>query len=318
MGTHIGTPRIVVVGSANIDFIMKMERLPRVGESVTSGTFDRAFGGKGANQAVAAARAAGAGGPGVALVASLGGEPYADDMIASWKEAGLDVSAVIRADTYTGTALIMIGEAGRNYISVAPGANDTVTPERIDAVAHLIAGADYVLTQFEIPEQTLEHLLKTAAAAGVPVVWNVAPMRAVRRDLVGTADTVVVNETEAESITGLAVGDLPSAVAAARSIRDLGARAAIITLGAEGSVVADPDGDAHVKAFPVDAVDTTAAGDTYCGCLVTALAEGRAMPDAVRFASAAAAISVGRLGAQPSIPRRGEIDEFLQRHADGR
>ena len=315
MTTPDSNPGIVVVGSANIDFIMKMDHLPRLGESVTASSFDRAFGGKGANQAVAAVRASGSGSGGVALIGSLGTEAYADDMLESWAADGLDVSGVARADTHTGTALIMIGESGNNYISVAPGANDRMTPERVEAVAERIAAAQYLLMQFEMPEAAVEQLLTVAARVGVPSVWNVAPMRAIRRDLVSQADTVIVNETEAALITGREVEGAAGAIEAAKAIRNLGTRVVIVTLGEAGSVVVDGDGAAHVSAFPVEAVDTTAAGDTYCGCYVTALAEGRTPAAAVRFASAAAAISVGRLGAQPSIPWRHEIDEFENRHS---
>lgn len=314
---QITSSEIVVIGSANIDFIMKMDRLPRAGESIADATFSQALGGKGANQAVAAARSsngAEAGVPAdghVVFVASVGDDQYAADMLLSWAGSGLETSHVSRVAGHTGSALIMIGEGGVNYISAAPAANDKLLPERINALQSILRAARYILIQFEIPESTTERILTVAAEMEVPVVWNVAPMRALRRDLVGMAGIVVVNETEAEAITGLTVSDASGAAAAARAIRELGAGSVIVTLGEAGSVVVSPSGAEAVPAFVVEAVDTTAAGDTYCGCLVTALAEGRDLPGAIRFASAGAALSVGKLGAQPSIPWRREIDEFL-------
>ena len=314
---------IVVIGSANIDFIMKMDRLPRVGESITNATFSQALGGKGANQAVAAAcssKGAGVEAPAgghVSFVASIGNDQYGADMLSSWAESGLDTDHVSRVDGHTGSALIMIGEGGTNYISAAPAANDQLLPERVDSLQSILSAARYILIQFEIPETTTERILRMAVEVDVPVVWNIAPMRALRPDLIGMAGIVVVNETEAEVITGLTVSDGASAEAAARAIRDLGTTSVIVTLGEAGSVVVSPAGVAVVPAFEVKAVDTTAAGDTYCGCLVTALSEGRELPDAVRFASAGAALSVGRLGAQPSIPWRTEIDEFVRSSSAG-
>lgn len=309
---------IIVIGSANIDFIMKADRLPSVGESVTNAEFSQAFGGKGANQAVAAARSVSGAAVNapvegcVSFVASVGNDQYADDMIGSWSESGIQTHHVVKADTHTGCALIMIGEGGNNYITASPAANDRLLPEHISRLAGAIGGASFILMQFEVPESTTEKVLEVAEEKNVPVVWNVAPMRAVRKDLIGRASTIIVNETEAERITGIRVTDTASAESAGAAITKMGAAAAIVTLGAAGSMVADESGSTLVSAFPVEAVDTTAAGDTYCGCLTTALAEGMELPDAVRFASAGAALSVQRLGAQPSVPWRSEIEEFLR------
>jgi ribokinase len=316
------SPQIVVIGSANIDFIMKMDRLPRVGESVTNATFSQALGGKGANQAVAAARSSRGARVGVpaagrvALVASVGSDQYGTDMLESWKESGLLTNHVTRAEGHTGSALIMIGEGGHNFIAAAPAANDQLRPEHIDSLLPVLSAAVVILIQFEVPEDTTERILQVASGVDASLVWNVAPMRALRPDLVGMTDIVVVNETEAELITGIPVTDAATAQKAAGAIRDLGATTAIVTLGEAGSLLVSEDGASLVPAFPVEAVDSTAAGDTYCGCLVTALSEGMKIPQAVRFASAGAALSVGRLGAQPSVPWRSEIDEFISRSSD--
>lgn len=301
---------IVVIGSSNIDFIMKMDHLPAQGETVTGAVFMQTFGGKGANQAVAAERAGGD----VTFISCVGDDPYAPQMLAGFQESGIHIDHIYQAlGTSTGTALIMIGEGGHNYISVAPGANAHLTPERVDAVRDVIADAAYVLMQFEIPPAAIAHVLELAAEEGVPVVWNYAPALPFDVSRLDKVAIVVVNEPEASVLTGLTVTDQASAKAAALKLRELGVNTAIITLGEAGSVVAtgaSPD-VAHIPAFSVAAVDTTAAGDTYCGCLVVALAEGKSLVEAVRFASAGGALCVQRLGAQPSIPWRQEIVAFL-------
>jgi ribokinase len=211
----------------------------------------------------------------------------------------------------------MIGEGGHNYLSVAPGANGRLTPARIDAVRALIANAAYVLMQFEIPSVSIARALDIAAQEDISVVWNYAPANPFDVSQLEKVAIAVVNEPEASVLTGIPVTGRASAREAALKLRDLGAGAGIVTLGEDGSVIASAETGpdvVHVPAFPVGPVDTTAAGDTYCGCLVVALAEGYSLVEAVRFASAAAALCVQKLGAQPSTPWRGEIDAFLEAH----
>ncbi|HEO72028.1 MAG TPA: ribokinase, partial [Candidatus Hydrogenedentes bacterium] len=210
------------------------------------------------------------------------------------------------------TALVMIGEGGHNYLSVAPGANGLLTPERVEAVRDLIAEAAYVLMQFEIPPASIARALDIAAEVDTPVVWNYAPALPFDVTQLDKVNIVVANEPEASVLTGVHVTDIASAKTAAQKLRELGAETAIITLGEAGSVVATDEDVQHIPAFPAEALDTTAAGDTYCGCLVVALAEGQSLVDAVRFASAGGALCVQRMGAQPSIPWRDEIETFLQ------
>ncbi len=300
---------IVVIGSSNIDFIMKMDHLPARDETVTNATFMQTFGGKGANQAVAAGRAGGD----VIFVNCVGDDPYAERMLAGFRESGICTDYIYReVGISSGTALVMIGEGGHNYLSVAPGANARLTPQRVEAVRDLIAAAACVLMQFEIPPESIVRALDIAAEVGTPVVWNDAPANPFDVSHLYKVGIVVANEPEASALTGMAVTDLDSAKTAAGRLRQLGARTAIITLGENGSVVADASGAVmHIPAFPVRPVDTTAAGDTYCGCLVVALAEGKPLTEAVRFASAGGALCVQRLGAQPSIPWRNEIEAFL-------
>ena len=301
---------IVVIGSSNIDFVMKMDRLPERDETVTNATFMQTFGGKGANQAVAAGRAGG----NVTFVNCVGDDPYAARMLAGFRESGIQTEHIYHeSGISSGTALVMIGQGGHNYLSVAPGANDLLTPERIDAVRDQIAQAAYILMQFEIPAPTIARALDIANQEGVPVVWNYAPALPFDVKDLHIVDVLIANEPEASALSSVAVTGVASAQDAAKRLRALGVQTAIVTLGAAGSIVATretPHG-IHIPAFPVEPVDTTAAGDTYCGCLVVALAEGRPLPEAVRFASAAAALCVQHLGAQPSIPWRDEIDVFL-------
>lgn len=300
---------IVVIGSSNVDFIMKVDHLPARDETVTDATFMQTFGGKGANQAVAAGRAGG----NVIFVNCVGDDPYAERMLAGFRESGINTDYIVReTGVSSGAALVMIGEGGHNYLSVAPGANARLTPDRVDAVRDLIAEAAYVLMQFEIPSATIARALDVAVEVGAPVVWNYAPAKPFDPAQLKKVSILIANEPEASALTGVPVTDLASAQTAAQKLRELGVQTAIITLGEAGSVVATDEGVQHIPAFPVQAVDTTAAGDTYCGCLVVALAEGQSLLDAVRFASAGGALCVQRMGAQPSIPWREEIEAFLK------
>ena len=303
--------RITVIGSSNIDFVMRMERLPKVGESVADAEFMQTFGGKGANQAVAAARAGGT----VSFVNCVGNDPYAAEMVANFERDGIDTSHIYHeTDLSSGTALIMVGESGHNYLGVAPGANYRLTPERVETKRSLIAESAVVLLQYEIVSQTVERVLRIAGEEQTPVLFNFAPARSFPTDRLSLVHTLVVNESEAAALAGIPVETDDEARSAAKTLLAMGSRVVIVTLGAAGSIVATADGVAHVPAYAVEAVDSTAAGDTYCGCLATALAEGRPLDEAVRFASAAAALSVRRMGAQPSTPWRAEIEEFLKDH----
>ena len=305
---------IVIIGSSNVDFIMKMPRLPKIGETITDATFMQVFGGKGANQAVAAARAGG----NVSFVNCVGDDPITPAMLAQYKKDGINTDFVFReTGVPSGAALVMIGEQGSNYLSVAPGANYRLTPTYVDKALELIKGAEIVVLQYEILPETLKHALTLCARFGKKVMWNCAPARAFDAAFLKNVTILVVNENEAEALSGIAVKDAASAREAARRLADLGCNCVILTLGAGGSVIQSPGGEHFVPAFKVEALDTTAAGDVYCGSLAVAIVEGRSIADAAMFASAAAAISVTRLGAQPSAPMRNEIDKFLQSRLSG-
>ncbi|HSD28980.1 MAG TPA: ribokinase [Vicinamibacteria bacterium] len=302
--------RVVVVGSSNIDLVMKMARLPRVGETVTDATFVQAFGGKGANQAVGAARAGGE----VAFVGCVGDDAYGQQVRGSLEADGIDTRFVFtEPGVASGTALILVGGGGENYISVAPGANDRLTPAHVDRAREAIEGAAIVVTQCEIPPETIEHVVALGAELGKPVLLNLAPARRLSDAALSRLTLLAVNETEAESLTGRRVASDREVQEAAGALLAKGPRTVVLTLGARGAYVGAEGVRSLVPGFAVEAVDTTAAGDVHGGALAVALVEGRPVLEAVRFANAAAALSVTRLGAQPSAPRRSDIETLLSR-----
>jgi ribokinase len=299
---------VVVVGSSNIDLIMKMARLPKVGETVTDATFAQTFGGKGANQAVAAARAGGA----VAFVGCVGDDAYGAQVRENLARDGIDTRFVFsEPGVASGTALIMIGGDGDNCISVAPGANYRLTPAHVERARDAIAGAACVVTQCEILPETLAHVVSLAASLARPVILNLAPARPIADATLARLACLAVNETEAEFLTGRPVAGDADVEAAATALLSKGPKTVLLTLGARGAYVAAEGVRALVPGFPVAPVDTTAAGDVHCGAFAVASVEGRPLLEAVRFANAAAALSVTRLGAQPSAPARAEIEARL-------
>lgn len=300
--------RIVVVGSSNVDLIMKMDHLPQRGESVTDAVFMQTFGGKGANQAVAAAKAGGE----VSFINCVGDDSYGSQVIANMRQAGVDADLVFVAQgAATGTALIMIDGAGDNYLSVAPGANYRLTPAHVRQAETLIGGSALVMLQYEISLETLLDTIDLAHASGKPIMFNVAPARAFPDVYFPKIDYLVVNEPEAAFLSGMAVESKAQAWQAAEALLAKGPGMVILTLGAQGSLAFSKNYRMEVPAFAVEAVDTTAAGDVFCGSLAVALVEGQSIEQGLRFASAASAIAVTRMGAQPSIPSRVEIDAFL-------
>lgn len=301
-------PEIVVVGSSNVDFVMKVDQLPERGETVSGGAFLQAFGGKGANQAVAAARAGGF----VRFLSGVGDDHLGETMRQNFAHEGIDVSGVLSMPgTTSGTALIVVDHRGENYIAVSPGANHHLEPRHIRELREHFLGADQVVLQLEIPLDTVESALQLAQEAGVPTLLNFAPARSSEFVIDDRVTTLVVNEVECEVLSGMPVKSLGQALVAAESLRDRGPRWVVVTLGSDGVLAATPEGVLRLPAFDVVPVDTTAAGDTFCGALAVALSERFDTESALMFACAAAAISVTRVGAQPSIPTREEIDRFL-------
>jgi len=302
-------PSILVLGSSNTDMIIQVDRIPRPGETILGGRFLTAAGGKGANQAVAAARCGGA----VTFIARVGQDMFGQQAIAGLVAAGIHVEYVLRdKHAPSGVALIFVARDGENSIAVASGANGRLSPRDVAHAAPAFRRAAVLVMQLETPLPTVRAAARLAARHQRRVILNPAPARELPDALLRQVAILTPNETEAHLLTGVRVSDVPSARRAAARLRARGVPAVIITLGPRGAFLAAPEGEALVPGFKVKAVDTTAAGDVFNGALAVALAEGRPLPEAVRFANAAAAISVTRLGAQPSAPTRWEIERLLR------
>lgn len=303
-------PHIVVVGSSNTDMVIRLARIPRPGETMLGGEFITAAGGKGANQAVSAARAGGK----VTFIARVGQDVFGDEAIAGFKRDGINVERIARDPRRpSGVALIFVAKNGENSIAVAGGANRALSPATVKREKAAIANAATLLMQLETPLETIYEAAKVAARARVRVILNPAPACRLPRELLKLVSILTPNETEAEVLTGIRVSDAASAERAAVRLQKQGVETVIVTLGARGAFVASSGLKHLVPGAKVKAVDCTAAGDVFNGALAVAITEGKPILDAVRFANAAAAISVTRLGAQPSAPRRPEIERFLLR-----
>jgi ribokinase len=303
-------PRIVVVGSSNTDMVVKADRIPAPGETILGGAFVMAAGGKGANQAVAAARL----GAEVTFVARLGADPLGDQAVAGYRREGILTDLVVRdPDRPTGVALIIVDARGENSITVALGANEALSPDDVERAADRIRAADAVVMQLEVPLAAVERAAALAAAAGVPVILDPAPApdAGLPAALLAHVTCLKPNESEAERLTGIRVIDVASATRAAADLRARGPRTVIVTLGAAGAVLVDDAGARHMPAHPIVAVDTTAAGDAFTGALATAVGRGGSWDDAVRLALAAGASAATRMGAQPSLPTEAECAAFL-------
>ncbi|MDQ7820345.1 MAG: ribokinase [Armatimonadota bacterium] len=298
--------RIAVVGSANMDLVVTAPRLPQVGETVIGGTFATFPGGKGANQAVAAARL----GASVAMVGRVGADAFGRALRDGLAAEGVDVRH-LREDPQasTGVALITVDQAGRNTIVVASGANMRVSADDVEAARDVLAASQVVLLQLEVPVPVVLHAARLASEAGCRVILDPAPAPAdpLPESLYRLLTVINPNEVEARALTGVDPADADGARRAADTLLARGCRAAVIKLGERGSYVAADGVRELAPAVPVQAVDTTAAGDAFAAALAVALAEGRDLRGAVRFATVAAAVSVTRAGAQPSMPRREEV-----------
>ncbi|HID9092629.1 TPA: ribokinase [Enterobacter mori] len=299
---------LVVLGSINADHILNLETFPTPGETVTGNQYQVAFGGKGANQAVAAGRS----GANIAFIACTGDDDTGERVRKQLVSDNIDVApvSVVEGES-TGVALIFVNAEGENVIGIHAGANAALTTERVEAQRAIISGADALLMQLESPVESVLAAAKIAHENHTTVVLNPAPARVLSDELLALVDIITPNETEAEKLTGIRVENDGDAARAAGALHDKGIGTVIITLGSRGVWVSANGEGRRVPGFKVKAIDTIAAGDTFNGALVTALLEGRAMDEAIRFAHAAAAIAVTRKGAQPSVPWRKEIDEFL-------
>lgn len=300
--------RILVVGPSNTDMIIKLERLPTPGETIIGGEFATAGGGKGANQAVQCARL----GAPVIFLARIGKDPFGDRSVEQFQKEGIDTSFIIRdSEHHSGIALIFVDKKGENMIAVAPGSNSFLSKEDVERAREAFKLSSTLLLQLEIPLEPVEASVSLAKEEGTMVILNPAPAQPLPQSVLSQVDILVPNETEAKILCGFPPDeDIPP-----RKLGELligkGVKQVIITLGSKGSFYISEKEEFEVPAFKVESVDTTAAGDSFCGALAVALAEGKEMREAIRFASACAAISTTRLGAQPSLPYRKEVEEFL-------
>lgn len=298
--------KIVVIGSSNTDMVVNCQRLPRPGETVLGGEFMMNPGGKGANQAVAVARLGG----NVAFVGKVGDDIFGRQTREQLADEEIDISHLgTVADCASGVALINVDADGENCITVASGANAMLRASDIDAAAHLIADADIVLMQLEVPLPTVVHAARLAKSKGVKVVLNPAPapMTPLPVDLLENVDILIPNRTELEILSGLPCDETVSP--AVERMKSMGVRSLVVTLGSKGALICSGDTSPHlVPSFKVKAVDTTAAGDTFCAALCVVLAEGRTLDEAVLFGNLAASLTVTRAGAQNAIPTRLEVD----------
>jgi ribokinase len=300
--------RIVVIGSINTDMVVKMPRIPLPGETIIGGDFAMMRGGKGANQAVAAARL----GANVAFVGRVGEDIFGERAVSALSTSGVDTSLVtVDYGTPSGVALIFVGGDGQNSIAVAPGANNHLAPEHVDAARAAIEAADIVVLQLEMPMETVERAVMLATELGVRVILNPAPAAPVPEHILRQVDVITPNEFEAATMLGRPIDERFTAAFAARDLLGKGVKSVVVTLGAQGAACATGDRTQEITGMRVDAVDATGAGDCFTGALACALGEGKDLGVAVHFANAAAALSVTRMGAQASMPRREEVEAFL-------
>ena len=302
------TAHVTVVGSLNMDLVARAPRIPQPGETIIGGDFHTVPGGKGANQAVAAARLEAQ----VSMVGRVGRDAFANPLLDNLAAAGVDHAFVISdPEAATGVALIVVDDTGQNSIVVASGANMRLSPADVDGAEAAIAGADALLLQLESPLETVTRAAEVARAHGVRVILNPAPARSLPVALLSLVDVLIPNESETALLTGLPVGGQAEAEAAAAALREMGVGTVILTLGERGALLTQAGTAELVPAFEVTPVDTTAAGDAFVGGFAVALAEGQTLAEAVRWGNAAGALATTKLGAQPSLPTRQDLEVLL-------
>jgi len=300
--------KLIVLGSVNADHVLQVPSFPRPGETLHGQGYSIIPGGKGANQAVAAARL----GADVAFIACVGDDSFGVKIRQAFAKDGINVDAVmIEENKPTGIAMIQVSATGENSICISAEANACLTAARLKPHSHLISDADMLLMQLETPISTIKSAAEIARKAQTKVVLNPAPAQPLTDDLLQLIDIITPNETEAEQLTGIKVSDMASAQLAADRLHSKGIKLVMITLGSQGVWISENGQGLQIKGFRVKAVDTTAAGDTFNGALLTRLLEGAPLADSIRFAHAAAAITVSGVGAQTSIPYRNAVDAFL-------
>jgi len=304
--------RITVIGSLNMDLVVRTPRMPAPGETVIGSDFRTIPGGKGANQAVAAARL----GAQVSMVGRVGDDDFGHAQIRNLSSLGIDTSGIIvDEEEATGIALITLDASGQNSIVLAPGANMRLTTADVDAVRQTLASSHILCLQLESPLPVVRHAISLAHDYDVQVVLNPAPAPKAPLDpeMLRWVDYLIPNEIETSILTGIEITNMENAERAAKALLDLGVGTVILTLGPRGALVATPEYVRAIPAYKVGVVDTTAAGDAFVAGFSVALAEGKDLPEAVRWANACGALAVTALGAQPSLPTRSAVEEFLSK-----
>ncbi|MEK6781002.1 MAG: ribokinase [Bacteroidota bacterium] len=296
--------KIIVVGSSNTDMVIKADHFPIPGETILGGNFFMFPGGKGANQAVAAARLGGQ----VTFIAKTGNDIFGEQALNQFRKEGINTDFIITdINQPSGVALITIDDAGENTIVVAQGANGTLTPEDVQKAVREFEHADLVLVQLEIPLEAVVHAVRLAKQFGKKIILNPAPARQLPDELLKELFMMTPNESEAGILLGIEIKGIAAIKDAAKKLYEKGVANVVITLGADGAYIYNADGGQHITTIKVETVDTTAAGDVFNGALAVAISEGKMLKDAVEFANRAAALSVTRMGAQASAPYRNEI-----------
>ncbi len=303
------SPKICVVGSSNIDLISKVPRMPLLGETLVGHSFHLGYGGKGANQAVMAAKL----GAQVTMVTKVGRDVFGEGTLKNYREHGIDTTYVLFDESrFSGVAPILVDDHAQNVIVIVPGANDGLSPADAQAAREVIVRADIVVCQLEVPLETTLETFRLAKSAGVFTILNPAPAARLPDELLALTDLCAPNETETEFLTGHSVKTLEEAQVAARKLLERGAKTVLLTLGERGALLVDASGVDHIVPLRVEAVDPTGAGDAFIGSLAVFLGEGLALRQAVARANAVAALTVTRLGTQSSFPTRNEADIFLK------
>lgn len=303
-------PKICVVGSSMIDLISKVPRLPKLGETLVGRSFHLGYGGKGANQAVMAAKL----GARVTMVNKVGRDVFGEGTLGNYREQGIDTTHVMFDESrFSGVAPIFVDDNAQNFIVIVPGANLGLLPADVQKAAEVILAADILICQLEILSETTLEAFRIAKSGNVRTILNPAPAASIPDELLQLSDICAPNETETELLTGQPVGTMAEAEAAARKLLPRGTRTVILTLGERGALLVDEDTVESIPAVKVDAVDPTGSGDAFIGSLAVFLGEGLSMSNAIRRANAVAALSVTRIGTQVSFPKRVEADDFLEK-----